>query len=474
MESFSEEAYCQSSHVDEQAEDKEEEGEEEEEIGIDELEKRMWMDKLQLRKLKYKESQKLGTDEDNEPSNSKAIVKQEQSRRKKMSRAQDAILKYMIKTMDVCNAQGFVYGIIPEKGKTVTGSSDNLRAWWKEKVKFDKTAPAAIAKLLSPVITQLDGENVALVTSYMHHLHLLQDTTLGSLLSALMQHCVPPQRKFPLERGISPPWWPTGEEPWWGVQGMLAKEEGPPPYRKPHDLKKAWKVSTLTAVIKHMSPDLKNVRRLVIQSKCLQEKMTAKETETWSNIVTQEEVLSDHLNDSLKISVMKENEEEDDFSNIDSTVSGEEEQKAFGTGYREKRKLVINQQPEIELIYTCQNVECPKSDAEFGFAHKNTRTDHESVCVYGDESSADTLALTYGDPSSTFISELQEALADIAGSTEIVGGQRGKAEDRYEMDEAFERQREEMTPGYGTDTEELLSPKQEETSIWDMEFQWDS
>lgn len=50
--------------------------------------------------------------------------------------------------MEVCKVRGFVYGIIPEKGKPVSGSSDNIReAWWKEKVKFDKNgAAAAIAK----------------------------------------------------------------------------------------------------------------------------------------------------------------------------------------------------------------------------------------------------------------------------------------------------------------------------------------
>ncbi|XP_026395844.1 ETHYLENE INSENSITIVE 3-like 5 protein [Papaver somniferum] len=450
-------------------------------MGIDELENRIWMDKLLLRKLKQKESKKLGTDED--------VKSQEQSRRKKMSRAQDAILKYMIKTMDVCNAQGFVYGIIPQKGKPVTGSSDNLSSWWKEKVKFDKTAPAAIAKLLAPVSAELDGENEALLISYMHHLHHLQDTTLGSLLSALMQHCVPPQRKFPLEKGICPPWWPTGEESWWGVQGGLSKEEGPPPYRKPHDLKKAWKVSTLTAVIKHMSPDFKNVRRLVNKSKFLQDKMTAKETETWSNIVTQEEVLSNHFNTSLKISCstsMKEKEEEDEFCNILVTITDEEEEKACCMNNREKRKSEIDEQPEVDLIYTCQNMECPQNDMEFGFAHKNTRTDHESVCVYRDWNKLSTLALTYGPGSderhgdqmlyktcATPTSELQEALADIAGNNGSLGGQRGKVEDHHDMEVAFERQREEMTPNYGTDTEEPPSPKQEETSIWDMKFVWD-
>nr|POF18871.1 ethylene insensitive 3-like 3 protein [Quercus suber] len=32
------------------------------------------------------------------------------------SRAQDGILKYMLKLMEVCKARGFVYGIMPKKG----------------------------------------------------------------------------------------------------------------------------------------------------------------------------------------------------------------------------------------------------------------------------------------------------------------------------------------------------------------------
>ncbi|XP_049935275.1 LOW QUALITY PROTEIN: ETHYLENE INSENSITIVE 3-like 1 protein [Nymphaea colorata] len=109
----------------------------------------------------------------------------------------------------------------------------------------------------------------------------LQDTTLGSLLSPLMQQCKPPQRRFPLEKGLAPPWWPTGKEDWWPQLG-LRKDQGPPPYKKPHNLKKAWKVGVLTAVIKHISPDMDKIRRLVRQSKCLQDKMTAKESSTWS------------------------------------------------------------------------------------------------------------------------------------------------------------------------------------------------
>lgn len=61
-------------------------------------------------------------------------------------------------------------------------------------------------------------------SSFLHLLLDLQDTTLGSLLSALIQHCVPPQRKFPIEKGLPPPWWPTVKEIWWGEQQISQRE----------------------------------------------------------------------------------------------------------------------------------------------------------------------------------------------------------------------------------------------------------
>lgn len=77
---------------------------------------------------------------------------------------------------------------------------------------------------------------------------------------------------------MPPPWWPSGNEEWW-VQLGLQKDNGPP-YKKPYDLKKAWKVAVLMAVIKYMFPDTPKIRKLVKQSKCLQDKITAKESAT--------------------------------------------------------------------------------------------------------------------------------------------------------------------------------------------------
>lgn len=262
-----------------------------EDIEPEELQKRMFKDRIKFKRMK--ERQKLVQQA---AGKQKAKQSTDQARRKKMSRAQDGILKYMLKLMEVCNVRAFVYAIIPEKGKPVSGSSDNIREWWKEKVKFDKNGPAAIAKYEAECLAKVEGAGNHNGSSH-SVLQDLQDATLGSLLSSLMQHCDPPQRKYPLEKGVPPPWWPSGDEEWWIKLGLPKGQT--PPYKKPHDLKKMWKVGVLTAVIKHMSPDIAKIRRLVRQSKCLQDKMTAKESLIWLSVLNREEALIQQLSSDI-------------------------------------------------------------------------------------------------------------------------------------------------------------------------------
>ncbi|KAG6522954.1 hypothetical protein ZIOFF_020111 [Zingiber officinale] len=167
-------------------------------------------------------------------------------RKKETAKAYNGVLRYLKKLTEVSSIKGFVFAVIPEEGKPMTCASGSLRAWWSEK-----------------------------------------DTTLGSIISALVQHCDPSQKKFPIDEGIPPPWWPTATEDWWPELG-LPTGEGPPPYRKPHDLKKAWKCSVLVGVIKHMAPDFDKLRRLVRLSKCLQNKMTARDDFVWDLVLDQE------------------------------------------------------------------------------------------------------------------------------------------------------------------------------------------
>ncbi|KAE8693256.1 putative type I inositol polyphosphate 5-phosphatase [Hibiscus syriacus] len=319
-----------------EAELPEEDEEQEEEISYEELKKRMWKDRARMQKMKEKRESSESDHESN--------AKQEASRRKKMSRAQDSILKYMVKIMEVCKAQGFVYGIVPEKGKPVTGSSDSLRKWWKEKVKFDKNAPPSLEEHLPIVFEQGDVD----IVSSLHLLHDLQDTTLGSLLSTLMQDCAPPQRRFPLERGIAPPWWPTGKELWWGEQG-LSQQHGPPPYKKPHDLKKAWK-------------------------------MTAKDTFTWSKAVNQEEALLRLTEKCLKISPDKDDREEEDLEHSHPDDRGKQGERIAIS--KDKRKWFFDREVTPSTLFACQNSMCPHSALELGFTGRSSRSEHESSCSY--------------------------------------------------------------------------------------------
>ncbi|CAA0805947.1 Protein ETHYLENE INSENSITIVE 3 [Striga hermonthica] len=359
------------------------------EIGLDELERRMWRDKMLHKRLKETSKVKeLG------PDSAKQRQTQEQARRKKMSRAHDGILKYMLKMMEVCKAQGFVYGIIPEKGKPVSGASDNLREWWKDRVRFDRNGPAAIAKYVSN--HHAGGPRRPHESAPTHHtLQELQDTTLGSLLSALMPHCDPPQRRFPLEKGVPPPWWPTGEEEWW--KQLPEQGGGPPPYKKPHDLKKAWKVAVLTAVIKHMSPDIAKIRKLVRQSKGLQDKMTAKESATWLTIVNQEEALARELYpdrcppDGTGLFSL------DDAGEYDVEPAANQEQKPaplsllnIGMDSFARKRKPGNELSEIldHKIYTCEFFQCPQSEVQRGFHDRATRDNHQLSCPYNKRSSS--------------------------------------------------------------------------------------
>ncbi|KAK4789460.1 hypothetical protein SAY86_016764 [Trapa natans] len=391
-----------------------------EELDIDELERRMWRDRMLLRRLKEqsKSSKEGGGGGGGAASDSaRQRQSQEQARRKKMSRAHDGILKYMLKMMEVCKAQGFVYGIIPEKGKPVSGASDNLRAWWKEKVRFDRNGPAAIAKYQAENSNPGKPEDCCSSVDSNHTLQELQDTTLGSLLSALMQHCDPPQRRFPLEKGVAPPWWPTGGEEWWS-QLALPRDHGPPPYKKPHDLKKAWKVCVLTAVIRHMSPDIAKIRKLVRQSKCLQDKMTAKESATWLAVIDQEEAtsrklypdrcpplsrcgdgfavadVSDYDVDGAEDEAMKPHSMNvniigcrDNGTHIPliPQIKGEVMESSPCAEQIAKRKQPCDcEGPAVKIdqdIYTCENPPCPRSDCRRSM-DRTSRNNHQINCPY--------------------------------------------------------------------------------------------
>lgn len=57
-----------------------------------------------------------------------------------------------------------------------------------------------------------------------------------------------------------------------------------------------------------MSPDLEKLRRLVTQSKTLQDKMTARDSATWCKVMNQEEALLGVTNKCFKMSISEEGE----------------------------------------------------------------------------------------------------------------------------------------------------------------------
>ncbi|CAA7048468.1 unnamed protein product [Microthlaspi erraticum] len=218
--------------------------EDDELVDVDELEKRIWRQEARLRRLKEQRKTKERVGE-------QAMMSTEM---KKTCREQDAITEEMYKMMEFYKAQGFVYGIVPENGKPVMMSaSDNLQEWWKDEVRFDLNGPIAIAE-------HKESENMMNLASN------IQGNDAAN------------------ELGVRPPWWPTGQEHWWPQD----QEQGlAPPYKKPHDLNKRWKICVLTSVIKHLSPG--KARKIVSESKKLRKKMAATEWDIWFNIVNQEE-----------------------------------------------------------------------------------------------------------------------------------------------------------------------------------------
>ncbi|ESQ42135.1 hypothetical protein EUTSA_v10013166mg [Eutrema salsugineum] len=382
-----------------------------EETEIEELEKKIWKDKQRLKRLKEKSKIGLGKRLEVKQPDDDSPELQEHSSKRMMYQAQDKILKHMSKAMERCKAQGFVYGIVFENGKTVTGSSDNLREWWKDKVRFDRNGPAAILKhqrdINSPDGSELGSETGNCTA---HKLLELQDTTLGALLSALMPNCKPPQRRYPLEKGLTPPWWPTGKEDWWDDLSLPEDCRGlAPPYKKPHDLKKLWKVGVLIGVIRHMASDINNIPKLVRRSRSLQEKMTSREGSLWLAALNREKAIIDQ-NHHRPLTIISGEDNNNGSNNLVPGTSGDTDHVLFPEsadydveGMVGSHHRLIPQFPEYEnnfngvykrkfggdlgvslhpRIFTCENSLCPYSQPQMGFHDRITRENHQMNCPY--------------------------------------------------------------------------------------------
>ncbi|XP_074588050.1 protein ETHYLENE-INSENSITIVE 3-like 1a [Curcuma longa] len=251
------------------------------EAAIEELRLSIWDNIVSLKHLEdrrgYKELRR----------NRAALIDhaQTQSQRKRLARSQGRILESLTALMEEGVIEGFVFGLVPCNGEAVGGASANLRAWWKDAVRFDRDGPAAMAAHCAEARSQLVMADFSIPAA----LAELQDGILSSLISALMPICEPPQRKFPLRKGNPPPWWPAAEE-------EEEEDWSRPPYKKPHDLKKSWKVSVLIAILRHLMPDVDRIQHSVERSVCLQDKITAKEVEILDAVLAHE--LKSHFRSS--------------------------------------------------------------------------------------------------------------------------------------------------------------------------------
>uniref|UniRef100_J3LYH9 Ethylene insensitive 3-like DNA-binding domain-containing protein n=1 Tax=Oryza brachyantha TaxID=4533 RepID=J3LYH9_ORYBR len=77
-----------------------------------------------------------------------------------------------------------------------------------------------------------------------------------------------------------------------------------------HMLKMMEACNARGAVIKHLSPRFDQIRKLVWQSKRLQHRMSARDADTWSRVISQEEALSRHAQRSLHIVPLDDDDQE--------------------------------------------------------------------------------------------------------------------------------------------------------------------
>uniref|UniRef100_A0A0A9F7F9 Ethylene insensitive 3-like DNA-binding domain-containing protein n=1 Tax=Arundo donax TaxID=35708 RepID=A0A0A9F7F9_ARUDO len=173
-----------------------------------------------------------------------------------------------------------------------------------------------------------------------------------------------------------------------------------------------------------MSPDVDKVRRLVRQSKCLQDKMTAKEIVTWLAVLKQEEELYLKMHPGARpppssaagALSLNASSGEYDVDGVDGDEAGNQKppsgdagaladltmdatgnrflmpaplmkEEAADVEFLQKRSAPAAIEPELILnnstrVYTCGNVQCPHSSSAHGFLDRNARNAHEYNCRF--------------------------------------------------------------------------------------------
>ncbi|KAG6530604.1 hypothetical protein ZIOFF_012845 [Zingiber officinale] len=144
-----------------------------------------------------------------------------------------------------------------------------------------------------------------------------------------------------------------------------------------------------------MPPDIDKIRRLVRQSKCLQDKMTAKESATWLAFLKQEEEMYMKLHPDAcpaPSSGVVQGVEEGHNGDMDYKVAVETNTFKLGASSctanfvkSEESRIMMN--PELEMnqrIYTCENVVCPHNNVYHGFLDRNARNTDQYFCIPSD------------------------------------------------------------------------------------------
>lgn len=186
-------------------------------------------------------------------------------------------------------------------------------------------------------------------------------------------------------------------------------------------------MGVLTAVIKHMAPDISKVRKLVQQSKGLQDKMTARESATWLAVLAQEGAQNGgggHHGGGPAMMVSGEGSAEDYdvegtagpspplvISSLPGEDEGEKAPPRTGLGVldygnrgvansssvsiaspplepRKRGPPVEQPHPGGSLLFTCQYPMCPRHETWNAFPNRAARNAHQASCAFKAEDGA--------------------------------------------------------------------------------------
>ncbi|KAI4345223.1 hypothetical protein L6164_012365 [Bauhinia variegata] len=218
-----------------------------------------------------------------------------------------------------------------------------------------------------------------------------------------------------------------------------------------------------------MSPDLDKLRRLVTQSKSLQDKMTTKDTAIWSKVMIQEDALLKLTNKCLKISSSSSSDEEEKQEDIDCGFAhvlnqGNNSNFDIARSSMRKRKREFDQDAGTSAgneAPACQNAPFQQSNTE----SSTLVSFHDYMLNDGQVSSLDdwlnmelARAATHGDVADQI--NLSSSVGDSAGSSWLEDLQLRTTLDIESNDVDLNQ----------TSVQEIPHG-QEATSIWDLTYQ---